>query len=412
MFIHFGLLITCNVFGNIKLIDINKIDNGSKYTAHYSFIKGNVEYYDHFTPEWNYSKSKEELVKKLVEAYKAFSALKPNTETLLLLGDIAHYLHNLDQKDYFDFAVKNYSRAIENDPKEYRAYWFLAFHYAQSNVPDRAIEYFLKAQELLPSDQPSDFWDDYAWSTAVANMPSHSIFAMDKAKNILGKQGNIESQLGQNIRNMIVNLNNDSTFKAKDIWSAIKGDKITIISRPLGIKILVDSTWVLSIHDYTNHQCFFTIEPSSIKNKKGKDINYTIAILMRVVNDEDKLDDFLNPFISKYSNRRKIQFSDKFDKTIAYEIRDDSIYHDIGGGHLFMMGVERKMPEYPGLLLENPFSLPKNDSGKITYYTVSDNKNRFKGRIFYMIMLDTCEDIYDQSSTVFKSFFNNQLVIE
>ncbi len=137
-----------------------------------------------------------------------------------------------------------------------------------------------------------------------------------------------------------------------------------------------------------------------------------VAILFKSANENEYLEDYLNNFVAKYSDKRKIIFSDKYDKMIAYEVIDKSMYTDIGGGHLYIIGIERKAPKYPGLLLENPFTLPDGPEGQVNYYTVSDSKDRFKGKIFYAIMLDSCEDIHEMSFAVFKNLFSNQIIIE
>jgi hypothetical protein len=88
------------------------------------------------------------------------------------------------------------------------------------------------------------------------------------------------------------------------------------------------------------------------------------------------------------------------------------MYQDIGGGHWYMIGIERDRPKYAGLLLENPVALPKGNPNEITYYRASDCKDRFNGKIFYAIMLDSCEYINEQSFSIFKSLFDNQIIIE
>ena len=410
--LFFLTLNTVRVFANVNYIDISKISSDKEIVTAFNFIKANKHYYDHWTAEWNYDKPKENLTNHLREYYKNFSALsKKNAETYLLLGDIAHYLYNMNDEEYFSRAVKNYEEAIKNDPKDFRAYWFLAYHYALSNVPISAIDNFKKAEKLLPKKQPADFWNDYAWAAAVANMPSHCIYAMDKVKSISGKQGSFQQQLGETIYKRIVPVDKKQSYDKKDIWTASQGDKITFISRPLGIKIPIDTIWDLQIYDYQNNQAVFIIEPSTIANKNGREIGYTIAILMKTVNDNDKLEDYVNNFVSKYPNKKKINFSDKYDKMVAYEIIDKTMYQDMGGGHLYMIGIERSEPKYPGLLLEDPIPMPKN-TDEVNYYRASESKGRFKGKIFYLIMFDSCEDIYQQSFSIFKSLFDNEIIIE
>jgi len=410
--LFFLTLNTVQIFANVNYIDISKISSDKKLVTAFNFVKENQQYYDHWTTEWNYDKPKEDLINQLREYYKDFSALtKKNTETYLLLGDIAHYLYNMDDREYYANAVKNYNEAIKNDPKDFRAYWFLAYHYALSDAPIFAIDNLKKAEKLLPIEQPADFWNDYAWAAAVANMPTHCIYAMDKVKSVSGKEGSFQQQLGETIYERIVPVDKKQSYDKKDIWTASQGDKAIFTSRPLGIKIPIDTTWDLSIYDYQNNQAVFIIEPTTIANKNGREIGYTIAILMKTVNDNDRLDDYVNNFVSKYSNKKKINLFDKYDKMITYEIKDKTMYQDMGGGHMYMIGIERSEPKYPGLLLESPIALPKN-TGEVNYYRAAESKDRFKGKIFYLIMFDSCEDIYKQSFSIFKSLFENQITIE
>lgn len=407
------ILFSFRIFANVNYIDFTKISKDSNLINAFSFIKNNQQYYDHWSNEWNYDIPKEDLIIKLRENFKNFSALpRKNEDLYLLLGDIAHYLYNMDDTAYYEIAVINYTEAIKSNPQDYRSYWFLGYHYALSNVPVKAFENFTKAQNLLPTEQPADFWNDYAFLAAITNMPSHCIYAMDKVKSITGMEGGFEQQLGTTIYERIVPVDKNISYNNNDIWAVNKDDKIAFISRPLGIKIIIDSTWNLSTYDYQNNQSAFVIDPPTIKNKKGKEIGYTIAILFKTAGEKDKLDDYINNFISKYPDKTRIFFSDKYDKIIAFEIKDKTDYQDIGGAHLYMIGIERVAPKYPGLILENPVTLPKENNEEVSFYRASECKNRFEGKIFYAVLLDTCEDIFSQSFSVFKSLFNYQIIIE
>lgn len=407
------LTLQTQVKANIHYIDFSKISKDNNLKTQFDKVKDNVQYYNNWTPEWKHETSKEELVTLLEHSYSEFLKIKSSqTELYLLLGTISHYLYNLDQTEYHKSAIENFDFAVANNQKEYRAYWFLGFHYALSNNPKEAIENLLVAKSLLPKDEPIDFWENFAFATSIANMPSHSIYAMDKARAVKGEMGYFESQLGDNIRKRVKKVDRNESYKKEDIWSAIEGDMMTFICRPLGLKILVDSTWNSSIYDHKNGQSAFLIKPTPLKNKQGRDITYTIAILMQTADSNDNLDSYLNNFVSKYSNKTKVKLTDKYDKMIAFEIKDNTMYKDIGGGHLYMVGIERNTPKYPGLLLESPVSIPKGKSEKLTYYRASESKDRFEGKIFYLIMLDSCEDIHEKSFAIFKEFLDKFLVIE
>ncbi|MDR0828659.1 MAG: hypothetical protein LBN95_00910, partial [Prevotellaceae bacterium] len=307
-------------------------------------------------------------------------------------------------------AVENYNQAIKLNPNEYRAYWFMATHYSQMGNSVQAMENMYKAQNLLPKKEPADFWNEFTCAAVFANMPSHAIFAMKKETKILGHKGNAEEQLGKSIYEKIESVDKYKSYKNTEIWNAEDvGNLAQFISRPLGIKLLVDTICKLSIYDYKNNSAAFMIASPLIK-KNNKEIGYTIAILMKTAEEKDKLEDYLNNFIKPYNNKKKVIFSTKYENIIAYEIKESSMYKDNGGGHLYMIGIERNEPEISGLLLETP-ELLQNKTDEIQYYRASSRKDRFKGKIFYAIMLDTCEDIFEVSYRDFKNFFDN-LVIE
>ena len=407
----FLTLNTVQVFANVNYLDVAKISSDRTFVTAFDFVKNNKRYYDHRTTEWKHDLPKEDLINQLREYYKAFSALtEKSSETYLLLGDIAHYLYNMDDREYDDSAVNNYEEAIKNDPEDFRAYWFLAYHYALSNVPVLAIDNFKKAEKLLPIEQPADFWNDYAWAAAATNMPSHCIYAMDKVKSISGKQGSFQQQFGETIYKQTVPADKNQSYSKEDTWTVNRGDKITCTSRLLGIKIPIDTLWTPLIYDYKNNQTAFTILPSTITNKNGKEIGYTIAIIMRTVNNTDKLEDHVSKLVPKRLNQKRIKFSDKYDKIVAYEITDKTMYQEMGGAHLHMVGIERSEPRYPGLLLETPAIWQENTNEITNYHRAS--KGRFKGKISYLMIFDSCEDIYEQSFSIFKSLFENQIIIE
>ncbi|HEV7423835.1 MAG TPA: hypothetical protein VGO21_01465, partial [Candidatus Paceibacterota bacterium] len=398
---------------NVNYIDISKISSDDHFVFEFKYVKDNQDYYNHWTNEWNYDKPKEELVKELRNIYSSFSGISmKTTELYLFLGDISNYLYNLDDISYFESAVRNYKSAIELSPKDYRCYWFLGYHFALSNNPDSAVKNFLKAQSLLPAEYPADFWNDYAWTSGITNMPSHCIYAMNQAKRMLGTNGSFETQLGESIYKSRVEVDRDRSYKKEEIWTANQGEPITFTSRPLGIKILVDSSWELIVNDYEKRQAVFIMKPPALRGIKGNDIHYTIAIFMKAANENDKLPDYIKNLISGHTDKTRISFSNKYDKMDAYEIIDKNIYKNIGGGHTYMIGVERSMPGYPGLLLESPATFPRNDSSQVSFYQTPEYMDRFKGRIFYAILLDSCEDIHEQSLSVFKKMFEDQIIIE
>jgi tetratricopeptide (TPR) repeat protein len=406
-------LTTLTIFGNINYIQFEKIPESEKYIDKYNFIKENEGYYNHWQPDWTYDISKKSLIIGLKESFDVFSELNnENIEINLLLGDISHYLYNLHEDKYYELAESHYKKAIDLAPNDYRPLWFIANHYALSNVQDKSIEYFLKSQKLLPSNEPAAFWEEYTFATYVANMPSHCIFAMDKAKSMLGEPSYFEEQLGQTIYSRIVPVKSDSAYSYMDIWTASKGDLISFVCRPMGLKLLIDSTWQINFYNYQNFQTVVTIVPPAIPNKNGREIKYTIALIMRVTQPGETLDNFIDNFVSNYPDKKSFEFSKKYTGLISYELKDKNMYQEIGGAHMHMIGIKRERPKYAGLLLEQPMTIPQRETNKMTFYKAGDIKDRFDGQIYYAVMLDACEDIYVEAYKLFKETFEKQIIIE
>lgn len=407
------IVFTFSTNANVNHITLDKITKDKILFEEFEQLKSNLKYYNHWTPQWNFTINKQDLIFQLENNYKSFSKIDSNnSENQLLLGTISHYLYNLDVKQYYNLAIKHYNFEIYKKSVDYRAYWFLGYHYSLSNNPNEAIRYFKKSIEILPKNENSDFWEDYAYATALANMPSNTIYAMDRIHSIKGEKGNFEQQLGESIRQRIQAIDKNNDYKKEEIWDAMDGSMITFISRPLGIKVFVDSNWDVSINDYIKGNTAFIINPTPILSVKGEEINYTIALILKTVDNNENLETYIDKFVSPYKNKKKCILTNKYDKMIAYEMIDSAMYEEMGGGHLYLLGIERDAPKYPGLLLESPINISNDSNNELSYYKAMECYNRFDGKIFYTILLDSCEDINEKSFFIFKNFLEKLLVIE
>ncbi|MCL1972095.1 MAG: hypothetical protein FWG57_03795 [Endomicrobia bacterium] len=415
----FFFAMSCNAYADIDYINIKKITKDKELISYFEYLKKNLPYYDHWTMGWNYDIPKEEIILKLKYIYKKFSESDKNEELFLLLGDIAHYLYNLDAGDendnYNKITVDNYDKAIKMTPQDYRGFWFLGKHCSQ--IPGeyliKGIDNFRIAENLNKDKKPAKFWIDYAYNAILVAMPSHYFYSYDKAKNI---SKNVKEPYERD--KIIISLDKDKEYDNTDIWRVNRMNGNTFFtSRPLGMRFILSEeegdAYGLQIFDYRNNSGAFLIHPARIKNKDGKEIGYTILVLAKAVDDKINLQDFTDndSSISKAKNKKKIHFSEKYDKIISYEIIDKDQYGDIGGAHLYFITVEREYPQYAGLILEIP-NIPDMNGETTSYFRLKPQSDRFTGKIIYTIILDTCEDIHDESLTVFKDFFENKLVIE
>ncbi|MEI6089511.1 MAG: hypothetical protein WCR42_03590 [bacterium] len=408
------VIFSCHAYGNINFINLDSIPNSANYAEQIEYLKTYVQYFDHWSQEWDYPVEKSALVEELSNIYDNFTHVdSTNVEVNLLLGDISHYLYNLEYANGYDNAVRYYEKAINLAPADYRGYWFLANHYSLSSFGERSIHEFRKAIKLLPANVPAEFWTDYAGATSITNMPTNSIFGMDQAKLILGEPSNFERELGKSIHDRIIPSKPDSLYKKEDLWQVIQKEPLPFICRQLGVKILIDSSWYVDVMDYKNNAAAFVITPPAIKNKSGIDITYTIALIFRVAKKGDDFEAFMKNMFPKDCKADIYPEFSKYPEMISMELRDSKLYPEYGGGHLHLLGLYRGKPDYPGLIIEEPMKYPEEqEEGKVVYYKPTPSYDRFDGTIFYAIMLDTCEDIYPQALVVFKEFFEKRLIIE
>jgi hypothetical protein len=317
----------------------------------------------------------------------------------------------MDNEGSFNVAVENYEKAIQSAPNDFRGYWFLGNHYSLSNVPIKAMQSFSMAENKIQGKAPVEFWNEYGLSSNMANMPTHCLLAMDKVTEQLGSAGYLETTIGKSLVDRFVEMKIGSVYESRDLWSAQHTDKIDFISRPLGIKIRVDSTWNVNVLKYEKRSSAFIISPAKLKRATGSPISYTIAVLFKIPQVDESLDGYLSKLYDK-SKATKINLSTKYEKIQAFKIEDNSMYKNMGGGRMYLIGVERDIPRYPGLLFETPLKVEPTKTGEVQYFQLGKINDRFKSRIFYAFILDTCGDIHDVSLNLFKKLFETDIVIE
>jgi tetratricopeptide (TPR) repeat protein len=396
---------------NIHAIDFSKVHYPAQLQDKIDFLKNNEQLYDHWFPNWSSSIPKTDVVAQLKAIYSGLDNVTAKTiETWLLLGDVAHYLYNLDEQDYYDKAVTNYQQARSLAPNDYRGYWFVAHHYSLAAEPVLAIEAFQQAVQILPAHPSFLFWNDYAGACMLAGMYGTARYVAHQASIMQGFTSPIEAEIikisGKSMRPPPV----DTTLSDKEVWNLLgkSGRNLTVNSWVMGTQFAVDSTWNLQLGGYSKHLTYAVVIPDKITSKKGVEIGFSFLVMAKVADENESLQQFLDNFTQKSADRKPITLP--FSKTnngLAYETKDPSIYSNIGGAHGYAIAVERDMPEFPGLKLDKPSSPPKGEPGKVHYFVAQQKEGRIKAKLFYLIIFDSCEDIHDESLKVFDNFLRN-----
>lgn len=409
------LMLTGKCYVDINAIDFTKINTTESIKPNIKFLQDNLGLYDHWVHEWKADTRKEVVVKNLSSLYDDLDKQAgKNLETILLLGDVAHYLYNMELEPYYKKALDNYLKATEIAPGDYRTWWFLGNHYSMSAQSVKGIAAYQSAFKINPQISNGYFWFDYAFATTVANMPATSKYAIAQSIKILGKGNTVSETMLRSLEKNLKQPPADTSLKVNDIWTVTgkQDNKIIITNRVVGTRLAVDSIWRIAPKAYQKGVTAITFMPTKIINKvNNQGIDYSILVMARKLKDGQTLNDFMAPFLKPEYKISPVKLTAKYKDCISYEIIDSEIYKSIGGGHMYMMAIARDEPETPGMLLETANAFP-GGNGKIAYYTAEQYYSRVKGKLYYLVLLDSCDYIHDESLAVFKDFVENGLLIE
>jgi hypothetical protein len=402
---------------DVKFLDFKKIDPSGQYAVHQRFLLDNLVYYDHWSPDWVYDISKDSLIRELERCLNLYAPLRTDAfERCLLLGEVAHYLYNLDQKTYYDTAEAYYKQAIGINGKDCRGYWFLGYAYATSDETAKALDAFRTALSLVDDKTGVDFWQEYAFTMEIAGMPFHCLYALNRYKRG-GGSSLLSTVMDSTVRSSCMPADPDISYRNAALWEMQRhGRLVELRSYPFGIKLKVDSSWELQTNGYAKRVTGMGIKPPLLTARTGKQIGFTIAMVIKVPENGERLEDFMASMMKKLNGVRDnpFPFAKEFPNGISYSYNDDGLYTDRGGARIRFIGIERPVPAYPGLLLEED-GVPIDadaEPGKLNFFKMGLVRSRFQERIFYLFVLDTCEDIREESWKAFQQLMTRQLVLE
>jgi tetratricopeptide (TPR) repeat protein len=410
------MLFAINGFANINAIDFSLVKYPAKQKDNIDFLRSNENMYNHWVHDWNYQIPKATVVSKLSTLFAELDkTTDKNLETYLLLGDIAHYLYNIENEEYYQKAIDRYTSAKQIAPADYRVYWFLGNHYALGAVELKAIENYKLAQQYLRSTQPNIlFWSDYAIACTTAGMPATALYLAHKASGASGAHTFLEDKLSFYRKGVLRSPPIDTTIQSKNLWFAGKKDEgqMDITNWAMGIKIKIDTNWKIKPGEYKNKTSYAILTPPEPVSKNGMKVGYTILIFMQAAKQGQTLKEFVDMLTPKNVVKHEIALDvNTIKNCFAYDIKDATTYAQWGGAHTYAIGIEREQTDYPGMSLEEAEQPPLSGNGQMAYYKSVREFSRITGKVYYMILLDSCELIKEESLTKFKAILNN-IVIE
>ena len=87
------------------------------------------------------------------------------------------------------------------------------------------------------------------------------------------------------------------------------------------------------------------------------------------------------------------------------------MYGKDGNGNGRIVVFERDQPEFPGLIFETPWEMPKSKGGEeVKYYRPNQIQQRIPGKLYYLVLLDTAASIEEPAMKDLNFFLENLTV--
>jgi hypothetical protein len=398
----------------VKDIDVAKLPQNPAVQAAYRSAQDLEPYANTWSPKWNYDIPEVQVQDKLADDLgilaKSLQSDPSNHELQLLTGLVAHFAYNVNDEAAFQTATDNLTRAATSDPADIRGQWFLGIHQCQALQVVAGMNRLLDV-EANDKNPPADFWYDYITCASVAILPAHTLRAIDRA--VAGSQPPEKFKTLSGIANSRYKTADLTTaIPRQDVWEAatLPDDKIAFLSYLCGVSFVIPGTWQTSINDVSNGICTAQFGPVANKPLSAP----TLLFLAKRPAPGQSLEGFAKSFL----NRPSAQVSALKDPTcpvagcLAFDVVVPDMYPQQGGGHIILMVFERDQPAYDGLPFEKPHGPPmaKGKEGPVAF-RIAPRFHRIPGKLFYLTVLDSNQQIFADSKPQFDEFLKS-LVVE
>lgn len=371
-------------------------------------------YVEQWQQAWTFTRPKDQMKDTIKELYSISSKLveknPDNGELLLLLGIMGFYGHNIDLGGYSQHADMYFSSARKLLTTDYRPLWLLGMHLSKSTRCLEGMRILLEAESKYSIREPM-FWEDYAAAAYFASMPKHVLMALDKVGEISGKKSKLEDSLGNTVRASTKTPKPGDRIEAGDLWQSILGDgSVTIMSYPFGYKFAIprNREGDLQLTNFDGRFAALKVRLTPRMGSSGAKYIPTVQVMAFIAPEGEALGSFSKRFLSKTAKWQKYDAALGLGE-VSQLGESAQFYKDDGGAKVLMIAFERKTPNISGLLLEEPRDSPKSMEPS-KFYRFSNYYERFKGRLFYQIWLETPARFYDQSLEEFKEILKTFVV--
>jgi hypothetical protein len=400
------------------MVDFTKLPNDAALRAGIDGLRGKEVMFRFYVPDdfWKFSPTKAQVADSVEAVFRQVESLitggASGIDLRLYRVLLMSYLYNLDRGDYHDVILSATDELKRDFPGDYRPYWARGFHVSETMDVLDSLEDFQYIVDHFPQKELlADFWDDFGRAAGLCVMPSHAMAALETAAGIRGGFTAESGDLYARIKKGLKRPEDAPDMKVEDFMKVGKiGDDFEITARPFGIRFTIPSAWEVGSLAVQKNAFIIGAQSPSIGIPGGKQASYSI-LLMNQARPAATFEAFKADIMGNLKNAVKVALDGIDARWEVYEVRDSSLYSEIGGMHGYIAFLRAAEPKVKGLAIEKLGAPPRTGEGGSSYWVLKDLLIRYDGDIHYMVLLDSCEGIFKQSQEDFLKFMRG-IVIE
>ena len=410
-------LILCpRVFADLAAIHTTQLPQETAVFAALDDARQLEIYSRSFTSPWTFPIAREDVATRLGKDLGFLTiALKShpdNPELLLLTALVARYAYNLDVPGSHEAAFSALEQAQKMSPSDVRAAWFHATLLCQSNQSKTGADEMLSIEGSRTWDQlPAAFWNDYLECASIVNMPAHVLRADNHLEKLHSPSSDVRTAVVDSTRKRYDAFDPNKQYQLREVWQgSAAGDDIQFTGTTCGVRFRTHGDWQVERLEVTKGSCVGLFNTSPYKGTASSR-RPAILLLIQQPKGNETVQEFSTKFLNDGTYSPFTPTRCPSDPCIALKQSAPKMYKRDGDGHGRIVVFERNQPEFPGLLFEEPLSLPKSirDGDTIVFHP-SQIHQRIPGKLYYMVELDTASSIEEPAMKDFDFFLQNLIV--
>ena len=394
---------------SLKDIQIDKLPRNPAIAKAYADALSVESMVQAWTDKWPYTVPKEKvkllLEETLADLKKETSTSGDNEELWLLTGLVAHYGYNVDVDESYELAAKAFAEAHRLSPDDHRPEWFLGSLECQTQQTSQGMARLLSMEEHVQWEKlPVGFWDDYLYCTTITIMPAHSLRAIAHLRSLNAAPSPYRDGLLEIAKKRIDTPDPSAAYSKEVVWRFDKSNsRVNVTNTMFGLRFVTPESWSVLPNDANQGLTLAQIKVGPFSGPAGN-VTPTILVLVKQAKPGESLEDFLKSFMRYPSASPTRIHNCPSDSCLASRAVVPGAYEAAGDGKFTTAVFERGVPQFPGVLFEEPLALPAAESQKASYFRPEQQIGRMNGTLYYLVALDTASSVSEKADEAYESF--------